>query len=85
MGSVGGPGKIVVPQPTFLPSNNHNTAELVMIDVLKCNKSTYQLIVLFYSLEKVKLWNGKIECWWLNGGFNGGCVRGCPCDRKLGL
>ena len=72
MGSLGGFGKIVVPQPTFLPSNNHNTAELVMIDVLKCNKATYQLIVLFYSLEKVKLWNGKIECWWLNGGFNGG-------------
>ena len=69
MGSVGGPGKIVVPQPTFLPSNNHNTAELV--DVLKCNKfysTTYQLIVLFYSLEKVKLWNGKIECWRLNWG-----------------
>ena len=41
-----------------------------MIDVLKCNKfystTYYQLIVLFYSLEKVKLWNGKIECWWLN-------------------
>ena len=46
MGSVGGLGKIVVPQPTFLPSNNHNTAELVMIDVLSVNaiNFTAQLI-----------------------------------------
>ena len=44
MGSVGGFGKIVVPQPTFLPSNNHNTAELVMIDVLNAINFTAQLI-----------------------------------------